>query len=80
MKTLDLIRYLCQNADKIDLIEMYDRIGDMHIHTKVTETIHFLASIDPSWYDEFLWHTEIRGRHLFISPIIEPKLRPLNYG
>lgn len=73
MKTLDLIRYLCMNAGRIELIEFYDRSGEYHLHTKVTETILHLASIDPSWYDETRWHTEMRGSTLFISIIVKTK-------
>ncbi len=73
MKTLDLIRFLCLNAGKIDTMEFYDRTGELHIFTKVTEPIFLLASIDPSWYDDFRWHTELKGNHLFISPILPVK-------
>lgn len=71
MKTLDLIRYLCLNADKLKIIEFYDRTGELHICTKVTEPLFILASIDPSWYDDFLWHTENKNETLLISPIFK---------
>jgi hypothetical protein len=58
------------NAAKIELIEFYDRTGELHMCTKAIEPIFMLASIDPSWYEEFLWHVEMRGTTLFISPII----------
>lgn len=76
MKTLDLIRYLCMNT-LVGVIEITDRSGESKTYTSCYQAIHELASIDPSWYDEYRWNVEnYKGKEtherdiLFISNIL----------
>lgn len=72
MKTLDLIRYLCMNS-LVELVTFFDKSGEEHNFASVLPCIHHLASIDPSWYDETLWHVEKKGGSLYISIIVKSR-------
>lgn len=52
MKLLDLIRYITINYNQFDTVEFTEdqsRLSPM-------EAINHLASIDPSWYDDFRYY------------------------
>ena len=49
MKTLDLIRYITQHPEYDNIVIMDE--GDM----SPMVAINYLATIDPSWYDDFRW-------------------------
>jgi hypothetical protein len=50
MKTLDLIRYITQHPEYKKII-----FNDSDSELFPMEAINYLASIDPSHYDDFLW-------------------------
>lgn len=55
MKTLDLIRYITQKHNLFYLVDFYE---DGTSYTPM-EAINYLASIDPSWYDDYRWRINL---------------------
>jgi hypothetical protein len=63
MKTLDLIRYITQHYNLFYLVDFYE---DGSSFTTM-EAINYLASIDPSNYDDIRWEINLTSKKYTLS-------------
>lgn len=55
MKTLDVIRYLCIHPEITKIMIKVNGKPETGYVDPIT-AIHYFASIDPTWYNDFIWN------------------------
>ena len=65
MTTLEIIRYICQHPEfkTISIV-----VGEEMQTLDVLSAINYFASIDPSWYDDYIWNT-IVGKEALVAKL-----------